>query len=55
MRWSAHVRFDWGEHLMLLAKLGQTIYLDRDAIGSGNEWIAGKKKMDLQMQLRLKF
>lgn len=55
VRWSAHVRFDWGEHLMLLAKLGQTIYLDRDAIGSGNEWIAGKKKMDLQMQLRLKF
>lgn len=55
VRWSAHVRFDWGEHLMLLAKLGQTVYLDRDAIGSGNEWIAGKKKMDLQMQLRLKF
>ena len=55
VRWSAHVRYDWGEHLMLLAKLGQTVYLDRDEIGSGNELIQGSKKMDLQVQLRLKF
>ncbi len=54
-RWSAHVRYDWGECLMLLAKLGQTLYFDRQEISSGNDLIAGRKKMDLQLQLRLKF
>lgn len=39
----------------LTAKLGQTVYADRNEIGSGNDLIAGNKKMDLQMQLRVKF
>lgn len=39
---------------MFLVKFGQTIYRDRDAIGSGNDLIEGNRKTDLQMQLRIK-
>ena len=39
---------------MLLVKFGQTIYQDRETIGSGNDLIQGNKKADLQMQLRIK-
>lgn len=54
-RFTAHVRFDFGANLMFLAKLGQTLYLDRDEIGSGNELISSDRKTDLQLQLRIKF
>jgi len=54
-RFTAHLRLDFGEHLMLLAKLGHTHYLDRDEIGSGNELIRSSQKTDLQLQLRAKF
>lgn len=39
---------------MLLAKFGQTIYLDRTSIGTGNDKISGNRKGDVQLQLRLK-
>lgn len=54
-RYSAHVRCDLKEWLMLLVKFGQTIYTDREEIGSGNDLISGNRKTDLQMQLRVKF
>lgn len=53
-RCSAHVRCDFNRHLMLLVKLGQTLYQDRDEISSGNDLIRSNRKMDLQMQLRVK-
>lgn len=34
---------------------GETVYLDRNEIGSGNDLICGNKKADVQMQLRIKF
>ncbi len=54
-RFSAHLRYDLNTHWMLIAKFGETIYQDREEIGSGNDLIHGNKKMDLQMQLRVKF
>lgn len=54
-RCSVRLRYDWGKHLMLMAKWGETIYQDRHEIGTGNELIAGNKKADLQLQLRMKF
>ena len=54
-RFSAHLRYDFRNWLMVIAKFGQTIYQDRDEIGSGNDLIRGNKKSDLQVQIRLKF
>ena len=54
-RCSAVARYDWNKRLMLLVKFGQTVYQDRESIGSGNDLIQGNRKGDLQMQLRLKF
>ena len=51
----AHLRYDLNEHWMFIAKLGETVYLDRNEIGSGNDLIRGNKKADIQMQLRIKF
>lgn len=53
-RYSAHLRFDLNKVFMLLVKFGQTVYQDRETIGSGNDLIQGNKKADLQMQLRIK-
>ena len=54
-RCSAVARYDWNKRLMLLVKFGQTVYQDRECIGSGNDLIQGNRKADLQMQLRVKF
>lgn len=54
-RFSAHLRYDFRDWLMLIAKFGQTLYQDRKEIGSGNDLIRGNKKSDLQVQVRLKF
>lgn len=54
-RYAVHLRYDLNEHWMLIAKFGETVYLDRTEIGSGNDLIRGNKKADLQMQLRIKF
>ena len=54
-RLSARLRYDLGEALMLMAKLGQTLYCDREEISSGRDLIVANKKMDLQVQLRMKF
>ena len=54
-RYMAHVRWDFNNNWMLIAKYGHTIYYDRKEIGSGLDIIHGKKKQDLQLQLRIKF
>lgn len=54
-RLAAHLRWDIHPDWMVLVKMGQTTYHDRDQIGSGNDLIEGNKKQDLQMQLRFKF
>ena len=54
-RCSARLRYDLNKTFMLLAKFGQTVYRDREAIGSGNDEIPGNRKADLQLQLRIKF
>ena len=54
-RFSAHLRYDVRDWLMVIAKFGQTIYQDRNEISSGNDLIRGNKKSDLQIQVRLKF
>ncbi len=55
VRCSAHLRYDLNSHWMFIAKFGETIYSDRDEIGSGNDLIRGNKKADVQIQLRVKF
>ena len=40
---------------MFITKFGETVYLDRNEIDSGNDLILGNKKADVQMQLRIKF
>lgn len=49
------LRYELNKHWMLITKFGETIYEDRNEIGSGNDLIRGNKKADLQMQLRIKF
>lgn len=53
-RYSANIRYDLGKQLMLLLKFGETIYQNRDTIGSGSDLIDSNRKADLQIQIRLK-
>lgn len=55
VRVAINLRYDLNTHWMVIAKFGQTIYMNRSEIGSGYDLIASNKKADLQMQLRLKF
>lgn len=54
-RCSIRLRYELNKHWLFITKLGETIYLDRNEIGSGNDLIRGNKKADIQMQLRIKF
>lgn len=54
-RCSVRLRYEPNEHWLFMTKFGETIYLDRNEIGSGNDLIRGNKKADVQMQLRIKF
>ena len=54
-RCSIRLRYELNRHFLLITKFGETIYLDRNEIGSGNDLIYGNKKADVQMQLRIKF
>lgn len=55
IRLAINLRYDLNTHWMIIGKLGQTMYYDRNEIGSGYDLIRNNKKADLQMQLRLKF
>jgi hypothetical protein len=54
-RSTAHLRYDFHRNGMIIVKVGQTIYYDRSSIGSGADIIDGNQKIDLQMQLQVKF
>lgn len=49
-----HMKYDVSQRLMIMAKVGQTRYHDRDEIGSGLDLIRGNKKADAQLQVRYK-
>lgn len=55
IRLSSNIRLDASQHWMMIGKIAQTTYYDRDEIGSGNNLIRGSKKADVQLQLRYKF
>lgn len=55
LRMAVNLRYDIHPHWMVIVKFGETLYYDRNEIGSGYDLIASNKKADLQMQLRLKF
>ncbi len=54
-RCSIRLRYELNKHWLFITKFGETVYLDRNEIGSGNDLIHGNKKADIQMQLRIKF
>ena len=54
-RYSFLLRYDYKKYAMLILKIGETIYHDRDETGTGYELISSNHKTDIQMQLRLKF
>ncbi len=54
-RCAVRLRYELNKHWLFITKFGETVYLDRNEIGSGNDLIFGNKKADIQMQLRIKF
>ncbi len=54
-RCTARLRYQLNKKILFITKFGETVYLDRNEIGTGNDLIQGNKKADLQMQLRIKF
>ena len=54
-RSAVRLRYELNKHSLFITKFGETIYLNRNEIGSGNDLIYGNKKADIQMQLRIKF
>ena len=54
-RCAVRLRYELNRHWLFITKFGETIYLNRNEIGSGNDLIYGNKKADIQMQLRIKF
>ena len=53
-RCAVRLRYELNKHWLFITKFGETIYLNRNEIGSGNDLIYGNKKADIQMQLRIK-
>ena len=54
-RTSLNMRYDIKKRFMVQAKMGWTHYTDRDKIGTGTEEIQGNNKVDIQVQLKLKW
>ena len=54
-RYSFLLRYDYKKYAMLILKIGETIYHDRDETGTGYELISSNHKTDIYLQLRLKF
>ena len=54
-RCAVRLRYELNKHFLLITKFGETVYFDRNEIGSGNDLICENKKADVQMQLRIKF
>ncbi len=54
-RWMVNARYNLSSRLTFWLKYAQTVYSDRDVIGSGPEEIRGNQKNDLYFLLRWKF
>ena len=54
-RCAVRLRYELNKHWLFITKFGETIYQNRNEIGSVNDLIYGNKKADIQMQLRIKF
>ncbi len=54
MRCALNVRADIGERMMMMAKIGTTVYFDRRTIGTGLQKINDKSMTDMELQVRLK-
>ena len=52
-RCAVRLRYELNKHWLFITKFGETIYLNRNEIGSGNDLIYGNKKADIQMQQRM--
>ncbi|MDP4271044.1 MAG: helix-hairpin-helix domain-containing protein, partial [Bacteroidota bacterium] len=53
--WMANFRYELNDKLSCWLKFAQTVYRDREVIGSGFEAIQGNKKSDIYLLLRWKF
>jgi DNA uptake protein and related DNA-binding proteins len=54
-RWMANLRYELSSQLSCWMKFAQTVYRDREVIGSGLEAISGNGKNDIYLLLRWKF
>lgn len=54
-RWMLNLRCDLNKRLSCWMKFAQTVYSDRDVVGSGLEAIQGNKKRDIYFLMRWKF
>lgn len=55
IRIACNLRYDFSQSLMIMAKFGQTRYLDKQEIGTGIEMIKGNTKSDINLQARYIF
>ena len=55
MRGSVVLRYQISAGASLIAKLGSTVYFDRESIGSSQQKIDSFHKEDISLQLRIKF
>lgn len=55
MRMALIVRAEAGHHLMFAVKAGSTHYFDRNHIASGLQMIDGRRKTDVEAQVRVRF
>ncbi|HYG52084.1 MAG TPA: hypothetical protein VD905_14330, partial [Flavobacteriales bacterium] len=50
-----NVRFQYKKWLDVWLKVGQWLYDNRTAVGSGNDEITGNKKTEVRLQVRISF
>lgn len=54
-RWYININYDWRENLSFWFRLAQTIYKNKESIGSGSDAITGNRKTELKLQVRWLF
>lgn len=55
VRFSLNIRYNFNKKMMIMVKVGQTRYTDRDKIGTSLEAINGNVKTDMNILFRCKF
>ncbi len=55
VRWSLSTRYNISRHFVAACNVGETVYFDRDIIGSGNDLINSNIKTDVMLQLQCNF